>query len=110
MDNYSNRCLKISSPVPLKGRVPSRPVRIRSRALTTTLYARLFLADLFIHGIGGGKYDQLTNEIAQKFYGAELPDYLVLSATLLLPFEREGDIAGRCCALRAPAAMHMRAP
>ena len=34
MDNYSNRCLKISSPVLLKGRVPSRPVRISSRALT----------------------------------------------------------------------------
>jgi hypothetical protein len=41
--------------------------------------------DLFIHGIGGGKYDELTDEIARRFYGVEPPAYLVLSATLLLP-------------------------
>jgi hypothetical protein len=62
-----------------------RGYKIRSRALTNTLFARLFLADLFIHGIGGGKYDELTDEIARRFYGFELPRYLVLSATLLLP-------------------------
>jgi hypothetical protein len=59
--------------------------KIRSRALTNTLFARLFLADLFIHGIGGGRYDELTDEIARRFYGQEPPHYLVLSATLLLP-------------------------
>lgn len=59
--------------------------RLRSRALTTTLFARLFLSDLFIHGIGGAKYDELTDEIARRFYGFEPPGYMVLSATLLLP-------------------------
>jgi hypothetical protein len=63
-------------------------LRIRSRALTTTMYARLFLADLFIHGIGGGKYDELTDDIIRRFYGVEPPGFLVLSATLLLPFPR----------------------
>ncbi|HLJ94362.1 MAG TPA: hypothetical protein VKU02_14340 [Gemmataceae bacterium] len=62
-----------------------RGFKIRSRALTNTLFARCFLADLFIHGIGGGKYDELTDEISQRFYGREPPQYLVLSATLLLP-------------------------
>jgi hypothetical protein len=61
-------------------------IKVRCRALTNTLYARYFLADLFIHGIGGGKYDELTDEIARRFYGVELPGFLVLSATLLLPF------------------------
>lgn len=60
--------------------------KLRSRALTNTLYARLLLADLFIHGIGGGKYDELTDEIARRFYGFEPPAYLVLSGTLRLPF------------------------
>ena len=76
--------------------------KVRSRALTNTLYARLFLADLFIHGIGGGKYDELTDEIVRRFYGLEPPGYLVLSATLFLPFaaspaNREGHsrLAGR---------------
>jgi hypothetical protein len=59
--------------------------KVRSRALTNTLYARLFLADLFIHGIGGGKYDELTDEILRRFYHIEPPVFLVLSATRLLP-------------------------
>ena len=58
---------------------------MRSRALTNTLYARLFLSDLFIHGIGGGKYDELTDELIRRFYGCEPPEFLILSATRLLP-------------------------
>jgi hypothetical protein len=82
--------------LPLPGREPQRTVaalreleqralKVRSRALTNTLFARLFLGDLFIHGIGGGKYDELTDEICRRFYGVEAPRFLVLSATLLLP-------------------------
>jgi hypothetical protein len=62
-----------------------RGIKVRGRALLTTLYARLFLADLFIHGIGGAKYDELTDEIIRRFFGVEPPEYLVLSATVLLP-------------------------
>ncbi len=65
-----------------------RGIKIRSRALTTTLYARMFLADLFIHGIGGGKYDELTDELIRRFYDLEPPTYLVMSATLWLPLPR----------------------
>jgi hypothetical protein len=66
-------------------RLQSDGFSIRSRALTNTLFARLFLADLFVHGIGGGKYDELTDEIIRRFYGIEPPHYLVLTATRLLP-------------------------
>jgi hypothetical protein len=66
----------------------SRGFKVRSRALTTTLYARLFLADLFIHGIGGGAYDELTDELMRRFYDCEPPLYLVLSATRWLPLPR----------------------
>jgi hypothetical protein len=59
--------------------------KVRSRALTNTLYARLFLSDLFIHGIGGGKYDELTDDLIRRFYECEPPEFLVLSATRLLP-------------------------
>jgi hypothetical protein len=68
-----------------------RGYKIRSRALTTTMFARLFLADLFIHGIGGGLYDELTDRIIERFYGIPAPGYLVLSATLLLPLPRYLD-------------------
>lgn len=60
-------------------------IKIRSRALMTTLYARLFLGELFIHGIGGGKYDELTDEIIRHFYHVDPPEYMVLSGTLHLP-------------------------
>jgi hypothetical protein len=60
-------------------------LKVRSRALTNTLYARLFLCDLFVHGIGGGKYDEVTDAIMRRYYAVEPPAYLVLSATLLLP-------------------------
>ena len=38
-------------------------IKLRPRALVTTMYARLVLSDLFLHGIGGAKYDQLTDLI-----------------------------------------------
>lgn len=71
--------------------------KVRSRALTNTLYARLFLCDLFVHGIGGGKYDEVTDVLIRRFYNTEPPDYMVLSATLLLPLPtypaRPADLA-----------------
>jgi hypothetical protein len=63
----------------------SQGIKLRSRALTNTLYARLFLSELFLHGIGGGKYDELTDELIRRFYGMEPPAYVVLSATRHLP-------------------------
>jgi hypothetical protein len=65
--------------------------KIRSRALTTTMFARLFLADLFVHGIGGGIYDALTDRIIDRFFGIPAPAFLIVSATLLLPLERFPD-------------------
>jgi len=58
---------------------------LRPRALTLTLFARLVLGDLFIHGIGGGKYDEVTDAICRDYFGIEPPAYLVLSGTLYLP-------------------------
>jgi hypothetical protein len=62
-----------------------RGLKVRSRALTTTLFARLFVGDLFLHGIGGGKYDELTDELMRRFYGVGPPEIVMLSATRWLP-------------------------
>ena len=64
-------------------------VRIRPRALVTTLWARLALGDLFIHGIGGAKYDCVTDRLIERFFGLAAPRFLVVSATLHLPIERD---------------------
>ena len=61
------------------------PRNLRPRALTLTLFARVCLGDFFIHGIGGGKYDEVTDAIIRDYFGIEPPAYQVLSATLHLP-------------------------
>jgi hypothetical protein len=48
-------------------------IRLRTRALTTTLFARLCFADLFVHGIGGSKYDEMTDRIVARFFGIPAP-------------------------------------
>ncbi|MDB4678751.1 hypothetical protein OAE79_00300 [Rhodopirellula sp.] len=69
--------------------------KIRPRALLTTMYARLILSDLFLHGIGGGKYDQLGDRITQSFFSVKPPEFTVLSATILLPGNADQDSCNR---------------
>jgi len=64
-------------------------VAIRPRALTTTLFLRLAIADLFLHGIGGGKYDQITDMIIERWCRIETPPFAVATATLHLPIRPE---------------------
>jgi hypothetical protein len=59
--------------------------RLTPRALTLTLFFRLQLVDQFIHGIGGARYDQVTDSIIRAFFGFEPPRFCVTTATLLLP-------------------------
>ena len=63
----------------------SSSFKLRPRALMTTMYSRLVLSDLFIHGIGGAKYDQLGDLISRSFFGVQAPGYMVISATVHLP-------------------------
>jgi hypothetical protein len=69
--------------------LPASGIKIRTRALATTLFARRLLSDLFLHGIGGAKYDQVTDEIGRQFFGFELPQFATVSATLRLPIAHE---------------------
>lgn len=71
----------------------ARGIKLRTRALTTTLFARLVLSDLFLHGIGGAKYDQVTDGIIQRFFGFEPPMFATVSATLRLPIVQPSNDA-----------------
>jgi hypothetical protein len=71
----------------------SRGIKVRTRALTTTLFARVVLSDLFLHGIGGAKYDQVTDQIARSFFGFAPPEFGTVSATLRLPVARHAAAA-----------------
>ncbi|HEY4760708.1 MAG TPA: hypothetical protein VIH42_09020, partial [Thermoguttaceae bacterium] len=69
-----------------------RGVKIRSRALITTLWARLVLGDLFLHGIGGGNYDRITDRIIERFFNRSPPAFMILSATLHLPIPKTSPL------------------
>jgi len=58
---------------------------IAPKALSLTLFLRVFACDLFIHGIGGGRYDQVTDAVIRAFYGIEPPAFVVASMTMYLP-------------------------
>lgn len=64
-------------------------LHLRTRALTTTLFNRVCLADLFVHGIGGAKYDEITDELIAQFWGLPVPRYWTVSGTLQLPLGRQ---------------------
>ena len=66
-------------------------VCIRPRALMTTLFLRCFVADLFVHGIGGGAYDELTDAIILAWLGMQPPEYITCSASLHLGISANGD-------------------
>lgn len=71
----------------LKTLLKERGLKIRPKALLLTLYNRLFISDLFIHGLGGAKYDLVTDEIIREFFKVEPPHFLVISCTLYLDFK-----------------------
>ncbi len=71
----------------LKAFLKEKKLKIRPKALLLTLYNRLFISDLFIHGLGGVKYDLVTDEIIREFFKVEPPHFLVASCTLYLNFK-----------------------
>ena len=58
---------------------------IAPKALALTLYVRSFACDLFIHGVGGGRYDRVTDGVCRRYYGVEPPAFVVASITMYLP-------------------------
>jgi hypothetical protein len=73
-------------PCDAAGDVLSRSaLRPAPKALMLTLFARTLVADLFIHGIGGGRYDRVTDDVVRGFFGVEPPAFAVASLTMYLP-------------------------
>jgi hypothetical protein len=71
----------------------SQGVKIRPRALLMTMFVRLLVGDLFMHGIGGAKYDELTDLLIHRIFLRRAPSYLVATATTQLPIARESVTA-----------------
>jgi len=64
------------------------PWVVRPRALTLTLWARLLICDFLVHGIGGAKYDRITDRIIERYFDCQPPIYGCVTATLRLPLKQ----------------------
>jgi hypothetical protein len=63
----------------------STQFRLSPRALTLTMFARMVMADQFTHGIGGARYDQVTDRLIASQYQIEPPHFSVTTMTLYFP-------------------------
>ena len=70
-------------------RMEEHALRLRPRAIVTTLIARLLVADVFVHGIGGAAYDEITDDVVRSLTGCDPPRHAVVSGTLRLPLEEK---------------------
>lgn len=60
------------------------PWKLRPRALTLSAFARLLLADTFIHGVGGAQYDRMTEAFVREFFGTPAGAMACVTATVEL--------------------------
>jgi len=63
---------------------------VRPRALALSGFARLVLADLFVHGIGGAKYDEVTDGFVEGLLGVRPRPLCCVSATVYPDVPRWG--------------------
>ena len=75
-------------------------VLLRPKAVALTAFVRLFVADYFIHGIGGARYDQVTDGFIRSFYGVAPPAFACASATMRLSLGRQPSPAEVAAKLR----------
>lgn len=75
-------------------------LRLSPRALTLTMLLRLVIADQFVHGIGGARYDQVTDELIAAHFAIDPPHFAVTTATLQFPGAAERSRACMECVLQ----------
>jgi len=69
----------------LKQFLQQHHLRLAPRALTLTMFLRLLVVDQFVHGIGGGRYEQVNDRVIQRFFNFDPPAFSVTTATLYFP-------------------------
>lgn len=83
---------EVQWPVQLQALMVAGRAGIRPRALTLTMFVRLLVADVFLHGVGGAHYERVGDDLMQRFFGQGGAPYAVASATFCLEVgERDGE-------------------
>lgn len=68
----------------LKNMLQQPNYRLRPKAVSLTLFARLFLADWFVHGFGGALYEPVTDYLIEEYYGMEPLRFGIATSTVIL--------------------------
>jgi hypothetical protein len=68
----------------LKKELSASSLKIWPKAIPQTLFCRMYLCDFFIHGIGGGAYEEVGDLFFKKTTMIDPPAYGVTSATYLV--------------------------
>lgn len=68
----------------LENELKASSLRIWPKAIPQTLFMRMYLCDFFIHGIGGGIYEEVVDRFFRKTTVITPPTYGVVSATYLI--------------------------
>ncbi len=68
----------------LQNDLATLPILIWPKAIPQTLFCRLYLCDFFIHGMGGGWYEEVNDLIFKKALKIKPLAYGVVSATYLV--------------------------
>lgn len=94
--------LDLTSPDEAVEQLLAAGLDLRPKAVPLALFLRMFASDLFVHGVGGGRYDHITDGVIRGWWGVEPPVYAVVSASLPLPLatanSEDGAEGGGDCA------------
>jgi hypothetical protein len=66
-------------------------ITVVPRAVTLTLYLRLYKCDVFIHGVGGANYEWVQDRMIERFFNREPTPYSVVSGTFLIDGLKERE-------------------
>ncbi len=75
----------------LKDILQQSGLHLRPKAVSLTLFVRLFLADWFIHGIGGALYESVTDHLVSRYYQLNPLAFGVATATVRLPLPEQSN-------------------
>jgi hypothetical protein len=53
-----------------------------------TLFVRMAVGDVFIHGLGGALYDKITDAMIERLFGVRPPELVLASCTVELPLRK----------------------
>jgi hypothetical protein len=68
-----------------------------------TLFVRMAVGDVFIHGLGGALYDKITDAMIERLFGVRPPEVVLASCTVELPLRKFPAVVGDLDAARRAA-------